>query len=272
MATLFTYEESVILLKLLIAHLLTDFFWQPDKWVKDKCVRVWRSKYLWYHGLLTGAVVWLLLFDWRLWWAVLLIAVTHTVIDGLKLQQSLAYSRKEDHPTESKAKYHLKLFVADQLLHILILLITWLLIIKGCSRAIDLLTLLFSDYRILIRLLGYLFVAGPAGYYIGIFTRRWSEELNMQDSLKEAGKWIGILERILILTLVYTQQYAAIGILMAAKSILRVIDKPDSTHSDKGFIQPFSSRKHTEYVLIGTFLSLCISLLTGLTITLLLKA
>jgi hypothetical protein len=271
MSDLFTYEEGVVLLKLLIAHTLTDFFWQPDKWVKDKCARVWKSRFLWYHGLLTGAVVWLFLFDLRLWWAVLLIAGTHTVIDGLKLQKGLSYSKKEDHTTEEKAKYHLRLFVADQLLHILFLFITWLFIIQGYSRMVDFLAGLFSDYRILVKLLGYLFVAGPAGYYIGIFTRRWSEELNMQDSLKEAGKWIGILERILILTLVYTQQFAAIGILVAAKSILRVIDKPDRSNSDKGFVQPFSSRKHTEYVLIGTFLSLAISLLTGLLTTVVLN-
>lgn len=272
MPALFTYEEVVVLIKLLIAHTLTDFFWQPDRWVKDKCVRVWKSKYLWYHGLLTGAVVWIFLFDIHLWWAVLLIAVSHTLIDGLKLQKGLSHSKKENYTTEEKAKYALRLFVADQALHIVFLFITWLFIIRGYGKMVDFTAAIFADYSILIRLLGYLFVAGPAGYYIGIFTRRWSEELNMQDSLKEAGRWIGILERILILTLVYTQQFAAIGILVAAKSILRVIDKPDRSNSDKGFIQPFSSRKHTEYVLIGTFLSLSISLLTGLIITMVLHA
>ena len=272
MSDLFTYEEGVVLLKLLIAHTLTDFFWQPDKWVKDKCARAWKSKFLWYHGLLTGAVAWLILFDIHLWWAVLLIAGTHTLIDGLKLQKGLSHSRKEDYTTEEKAKYALRLFVTDQLLHIAVLFITWLFIIRGYSRMADLLAGIFSNYHFLVRSLGYLFVAGPAGYYIGIFTRRWSEELNMQDSLKEAGRWIGILERILILTLVYTQQFAAIGILVAAKSILRVIDKPDRSNMDEGFVQPFSSRKHTEYVLIGTFLSLCISLLTGLVITAVLQA
>ena len=32
----FTYEDGSLLVRLLIAHCLTDFFLQPDHWVADK--------------------------------------------------------------------------------------------------------------------------------------------------------------------------------------------------------------------------------------------
>lgn len=271
MNMLFSYEETIILIKLLIAHVLTDFFWQPDKWVKEKCIHTWKSKYLYYHGLLTGIVAWLLLFNGHLWWAALLIAVTHTTIDGIKLQASLALKNRPQRTTVEKAKTGLRYFLTDQLGHIIVIAATWLLIIKGFDQLSEGITRAVSSYPLLLRLLGYLIVTGPVGYYIGFFTKRWVDDLNMQDSLQEAGRWIGILERLLILTLVYAEQYAAIGFLIAAKSLLRVIDKPDRSNTEPGFIQPFSSRKHTEYVLIGTFLSLSVSLITGLIINYLIK-
>ena len=36
METLFTTSEVSILIRLLIAHCLADFFFQPDRWVADK--------------------------------------------------------------------------------------------------------------------------------------------------------------------------------------------------------------------------------------------
>jgi hypothetical protein len=127
----------------------------------------------------------------------------------------------------------------------------------------------FPDYRILLRLLGYLLMAGPVGFVIQFLTRRWASELDTNDSLKNAGKWIGILERILILTLVYINEFGAIGFLITAKSLLRVIDKPFVPGNEQN--RPFSPRKHTEYVLIGTFLSFAIAIITGLLINRLLK-
>jgi len=90
----------------------------------------------------------------------------------------------------------------------------------------------------------------------------------MEDSLKDAGRWIGMLERILIITFIFINQYIGIGFLIAAKSLLRLIDKPENAF---GTSKPFSSRKHTEYVLIGTFLSFAIAILTGLVINWLLS-
>ena len=209
---------------------------------------------MWYHGLLTGALAWLFIPQLNLWWAILLIITTHTITDGWKLS------------TEKKRGSRLSFFLIDQLIHITIIVILWLWIINGWGKMNVFANTYLPDYRILLRVLGYLLMVGPVGYIIQFLTRKWFFELDPDDSLKEAGKWIGILERVLTITFIYIGQFGAIGFLVAAKSILRVIDKPDKPSSEPTLIKPFSSRKRTEYVLIGTFLSFTIAILTGLVI------
>jgi hypothetical protein len=262
MTAFFTYAEGSLLVRLLIAHCLTDFFLQPDHWVADKKKQIWKSKYLWYHGLVTGLVAWLFVWDPELWWAILVITATHVLIDGIKL----TWGQKS-----RKIGTEFRLFMADQIVHGLVLMVTWLLIIDGWNKMNLLAQKFLPDYRILLRLLGYLLMAGPVGFVIQFLTKRWATELNTSDSLKNAGQWIGILERILILTLVYINEFGAIGFLITAKSLLRVIDKPFFPGSEPSLTKPFSPRKHTEYVLIGTFLSFAIAIITGLCINRLLK-
>lgn len=259
MTPYFTYEEASLLLRLLIAHCLTDFFFQPDKWVREKRRKAWQSKYLWYHGLLTGTVAWIVLASLNMWWLALLITITHILIDGFKLQ------------LEKERGSGLLLFTIDQITHVIIIIIGWLWLIKGWAKMNVFLHEFLPHYRMLIRLLGYLLMIGPVGYVIQFLTRKWQYELNPEDSLKDAGKWIGILERVLTLTFVFISQFGAIGFLITAKSLLRVIDKPDKPSGEPTLIRPFSSRKRTEYVLIGTFLSFSIAILTGLLINWLLS-
>jgi len=75
-------------------------------------------------------------------------------------------------------------------------------------------------------LIAYILIWIPSGWFIGQLTQRWQSELpEDRDSLKDAGKIIGYLERFLILTFIILNQFSAIGLLLAAKSILRVGDK-----------------------------------------------
>ena len=71
--------------------------------------------------------------------------------------------------------------------------------------------------------------------------------------LDRAGLWIGRLERTLILTFVLVWRFEAIGLLIAAKSILRFGDA-----SSPG------RRKETEYILIGTLVSFALAVGVGL--------
>jgi hypothetical protein len=261
MNTFFTTGEGSILTRLLIAHCLSDFLFQPGYWIEHKRRNIWKSKYLWYHGLITGILSWLLLWDVSAWWVALLITISHILIDGVKLLMSKR--------GQEKTTRELVLFTADQLLHIGIIVLLWLAIITGWQRMNLFMHRLLPDYRILLRLLGYIIVVGPVGFFIHFLTRRWTNDLNLEDSLKDAGRWIGMLERVLIITFIYTNEFSAIGFLIAAKSVLRLTDKPErAAFPDK----PFSTRKHTEYVLIGTFLSFAIAIITGLLVNALVAA
>ena len=82
------------------------------------------------------------------------------------------------------------------------------------------------------------------------------KEDNTEDSLQYAGKYIGIIERLLVFLFVVLNQWGAIGLLIAAKSILRFSD-----------LSRAKDRKLTEYIIIGTLLSTAIAIITGLVYT-----
>lgn len=99
---------------------------------------------------------------------------------------------------------------------------------------------------------GYLFLASPAGWLIGRLIRyvgKGSDSFPTDEGTKRMGFWIGCVERVVIPTFVLVNHYDAVGLLTAAKSILRVSDE--------------QARKQTEYVILGTFLSLAFALLVG---------
>lgn len=68
---------------------------------------------------------------------------------------------------------------------------------------------------------------------------------------KNAGRWIGWVERFLIFTFVLGNQYDAIGLIIAAKSILRFPDR----------------QENSEYILLGTLLSATLAVAVGLVVT-----
>ena len=63
-------------------------------------------------------------------------------------------------------------------------------------------------------------------------------KISEEKSLPNAGKLIGIVERFLALALILSGEYGAVGLIIAAKSILR-----------------FNDAQKAEYVLVGTLLS-----------------
>jgi hypothetical protein len=234
-------ETTLILLQLLLAHILTDFVLQPTKLVKHKREKKASSWFLYFHSFLAGFLTYLFLQEWNLWYIPILISISHFFIDLWKLQ----------HKNDT-----LKLFLIDQFWHILIIILVWFYLIEGFSELIPFVAEVFSTPVILAIIIGYLLVIFPTGFLIGKATGRWHNELQPNGeshSLEAAGRYIGIFERILVLTFILTENFSAIGFLIAAKSILRFSDKTDA-----------SARKQTEYVLIGTLMSFAITILIGL--------
>lgn len=228
---------SEIFVRLLIAHLLTDFILQPTSWVVDKKAKKGRSLWLLAHVVLTSVMAYLWLWDWSMWWVALVIGITHYIIDLYKIY----YWGNE-----------LEGFLLDQLMHIGVLFF--------CAIAIsgyDLSQLVESgniELSHLYYICAFVFVTTPAGYLIGQATQTWRNEMSdNRDSLQKAGIWIGVIERLLVLTFVLLGEYEAIGFLIAAKSILRFGDKDGQ-----------NAGKQTEYVLIGTLMSFSVALFVGL--------
>lgn len=234
-------DATVILLQLLLAHILADFVMQPTSLVKHKRKLKGRSWFLYVHAFLTGFLTILFLQAWEWWYAAVFIGITHFFIDLWKLQQK---------------KDNLKIFLLDQLWHLIIILLVWLYLINGFSQIYPWLRSIFSHQGLLAIIIGFLIVVFPTGFLIGKATKRWQEEIEItssKTSLEAAGRYIGIFERILVLTFILTDNFSAIGFLIAAKSILRFSDKTET-----------GARKQTEYVLIGTLMSFSITIIIGL--------
>jgi hypothetical protein len=191
---------------------------------------------------------------------VFIIGATHAIIDIGKILLSKKYKG-----SIINSKLNLWLFIADQFLHILVIAAVWIWIINGWDKIRQLSHDLLTGYRLQLYVLAYVIAVGPVSYLVRFLTDKWATDLEKNEvGLKNAGMWIGFLERTLILTLVFIEQYTAIGFLVAAKSILRLIDKPDPPRVNTRPEALFNARKHTEYVLIGTFLSFGFALLIGL--------
>jgi hypothetical protein len=221
------------LTKLVLAHLLTDFILQPTSWIESRNKKHFRSFQLYLHGLVT-AVVALLFIGIDYWPVVLVILVTHILVDGWK-------SYRPANPLY---------FLIDQGLHFLVILSCWYFRFFRFDDLINSWNALNTKNNLII-ITAYVFVTMPAAILIGQLTQKWREQITDAVTLGNAGKWIGIIERIIILTLVFHHQYEAIGLLIAAKSLLR-------------FNETNRPEIKTEYLLIGTLISISLSIVTGL--------
>ncbi len=228
--------ESTWLIKLVLAHLITDFILQPGAWVKDRNSKHFGSGKLYLHGMITAFVAYLLL--GRTYWVVaLVILITHTIIDGWKSYQ------------KQTAGY----FLADQSLHLLVIFGCWYFTFVNWSDVQNAWHRLNAGSAIWKMITAFVFLTYPAGILIGQLTKQWRNKLPEAENLSNAGKWIGIIERIIILIFVFQNQYAAIGLLVAAKGIIRFNEK------DRPEIK-------TEYLVIGTLMSICLAIITGLVV------
>ncbi len=225
--------EITWLLKLVLAHLLTDFIFQPKSWIEDRTKNHFASGKLYLHGVVTGVVA--LIFAGLQYWPVaVIIFVTHVIIDGWKSYQREAIGY----------------FILDQLLHLLVIAACWYYLFMPKHEVASLIHRISNDQRLWILATATVFLTAPAGILIGQLTRGWREKILNPESLANAGKWIGIIERLIVFIFVLLGQYAAISLLIAAKGIIRFNEK------DRPEVK-------TEYLVIGTLMSIGIALIIG---------
>ncbi|OXB08731.1 hypothetical protein B0A81_08430 [Flavobacterium plurextorum] len=226
----------ILFIKLFLSHLLGDFIWQPNKWVADKETKKHKSIYLYLHVLLHGILAAILVGEISFIPYAAFIAITHGFIDFIKLN----FQKKKTKRTW---------FVVDQIAHILILIaITLLYQNKNMIH-------FWLDDEFWILVTGIIFITKPTSIFIKTIISIWnpeSQNSNQDNSLANAGNYIGILERLFIFCFILLGHFEAIGFLLAAKSIFRF-----------GDLKEAKDRKLTEYVLIGTLISFGIAILVG---------
>ena len=219
-----------LFLCLLLAHLVSDFLMQTSASCRSKAEKHWRSVHQYIHAGSVFVLSWLVTFDLQFWWCALIIGAFHLLIDVWKTYQS------ED----------IMWFSLDQVMHLLVLagvVLLWSLI---CEWHIP----FGVDVRWIVTAVAVLICWKPSNIFIKLVLKHYS--VNMpQDKANgfNAGALIGTIERWLILIFVCLQRYDALGLLIAAKSIIRFGD---------------SQTNKSEYYLAGTLLSIFIAVLAGL--------
>ena len=226
------------LLLQIIAHTISDFYLQTNKSCAEKVQKGFKSPKLYLHALITFVCAWILSFSFNFWWVALIIAASHLLVDAMKCYASNCRG----------------IFFIDQLLHLIVIVAVcylWRSNIPDCVNDVE------EQYLALA--LGVLICLKPSNIIIkeifkatNIKVNKGSDEDNTGD-LPNAGKLIGVVERLLALVFVLLGQYEAVGFIIAAKSLLRFAE---------------GDKAKSEYVLIGTLLSFSIAVFVGVALTL----
>lgn len=230
----------MIFTQLILAHLLGDFILQPNSWVSDKENRKLKSKYLYLHVLIHTVLSFIFLWNTESWLVAALVGLSHLIIDSAKLYFQSIKTKK-------------RWFFIDQLLHIAA--------IAGIAFYFNEFNFEFlKDHDFLKITVASLFLTAPTSIIIKTLLSSWTPvteaQSNIQtESLSSAGKYIGILERLLVFTFIMVNHWEGVGFMVAAKSVFRFSDLAQA-----------KQRKLTEYVLIGTLLSFGTAVLTGILI------
>ena len=222
-----------LFLCLLLAHLVGDFVLQTNKSCKSKADDKWRSPYQFLHAGEVFALSWLVTFDLRFWWGAAIIGVLHYAIDTWKSYR----------PTK------VTWFSLDQVFHLLVIAgVAWL------WGAYNEWSMPFGlDVKYVVLAVAVLVCWRPANLFIKLMLKYYSVNMPEENASGfSAGALIGTIERWLILLFVCLGRYDALGLLIAAKSIIRFSEKDTAK---------------TEYVLAGTLLSIFIAVLAGLAVS-----
>lgn len=228
----------ILLIKLIAAHLLGDFILQSDNLCKKRYNKKITEKISanCIHSFIQAALSYCLLETWNLWWLPFTIFISHFIIDFIKTQ----FGKKD-----------LPYFIMDQIAHYCVIFLIWYYLQSNLPESLAISKISLSGWIIFT---SFLAILKPSSILIKLFMEyhKWIPNIPSLQGLPNAGKWIGYLERILILTFIFTHNIEGIGFLLAAKSIFRF-----------GELNQSKDIKVTEYVLIGTFLSFTIAIMTG---------
>ncbi|HJB22648.1 MAG TPA: DUF3307 domain-containing protein [Candidatus Jeotgalibaca pullicola] len=235
--------DKEVWLLLFIGHVLGDFYFQSSSLAKAKetSVKKLRLHCLLYLVAMVGVT--LAVFNWSLFSVAIVVSVLHFVIDGLKFLLTKYVSIKKDK--------NATIFLADQGLHILVLLLAAGYIkihsieinyVTGLEFLINMFDL--DMEHLLSWILILLVLVQPCSIVIKKVLNRYRpmNEEQLDEGVPNAGALIGILERLFILLMLYVNQFTAIGFVLTAKSIAR-------------YNKISENPQFAEYYLLGTLMS-----------------
>lgn len=243
-------DAGALMAALLLGHVLGDFVFQTDRMVRNKAKSHWLIR----HAAELTFIHAVFLIPFLTWAAaplVLGIGALHGLIDRFKGWME----KRSDRPV-----LH---FAADQALHLLVLLLAWNFWPDASGASWHLpprswMTPFLTSAAVVAS--AYAFVPNGGAAIVGALLRSRSRPASdgpgsVIGNEFAMGRLIGILERTLLLTLVLTDQWGALGLVLAAKSIARFRD--------------LQERNFAEYYLVGTLASVLVAVITGLTVKLL---
>lgn len=225
-----------------IAHLLGDFVSQPHGWTVKKSSKILTWYHVW-HALLIFLFSFSLSLDFGFLTSAILLTIIHFLTDILKSFFQIKFKGKESN-----------YFFIDQIIHIVFLVLISFNYYYVCGVSF----LYDVPVKLLAIIASFIICAKPANIFIknifislAISIPKPENKEDENNDLPNAGKLIGLMERFLVLALILVGQYSAVGLIIAAKSILR-----------------FRDNKKNEYVLVGTLLSFGIATILGISTTL----
>lgn len=283
-------QAVLIFMVFVTAHVLADFVVQRDVVISGKRNGIWQAyaEHAAAHWVLM--LLMLLVFaptyarEWTAWWLLPLLAISHAAIDWVK----------ENTGSDGGAWSGPRAFVLDQCAHLLVLLSGALILTQTPGL---LLWQWWLQHNVLLAtlLLAYLLALPACGYFNRVLLQPLAEQLadplmttddgvpsdlslsqpastasseqqfavqtqhTTSLDLPSAGRYIGWLERFLLLTAVLLQAATAVGLVLAAKSVFRF-----------GDIR--RDRQAAEYFLIGTLVSVSEAVIIGLLVHWLLRS
>jgi hypothetical protein len=236
---------------LVLAHLIADFLLQSDGMVRDKQ----RLPVLLGHVGIVTAVSWVALGFAPVPLLLLLVAATHFAFDLAKLRWAAARRAKDLKPGFAA-------FATDQAAHLAVIAVAAGLWPGAWGAGLWANPELLAHLPSLARLPEAMALA--AGLIATVWTGGYAVRELMagmkvpadpatDSSLPQGGQLIGRLERLMILMLLLANQPDGIGLLIAAKSILRFNE----------LARDASDRRASEYVIIGTLASFAWAIATA---------
>ena len=247
-----------IFLLLLLGHALGNFYFRKKGAAEDETSRARESRLHMLIYAIAAAIVFFASMQISLPLVILwvLTVAAHIVIDTAVAW--LAVMLPNDRLSQMMRKYR---FFISQILHLIVLLV----LAVGFNSRLQLYPWLVSvslPPSFLVYVTGVVYLLNPVSFAItefflatGLAGNVGVPEDETQSSFVRAGSLIGMLERVLAFILITNNQYAAVGFLLAAKTVTRFKD--------------LEKREVAEYYLIGTLLSITAAFLLAMACNLL---